>query len=91
MTPSELKTSVASAGHSPFFFSRDTMAFFGDTMRNYGVRAKPVTIVTCRGESIKAWELFRKRPVRNGLQDPAYFCAETFRRVFGANLLVSSL
>lgn len=43
MNAYELKAHV-SAGKDRFFFERDTMRFFGDTMRNYGVRSKPVEV-----------------------------------------------
>lgn len=71
---SDLKLAVENAGHSPHFFTRKTMAFFGDTMRNYGVRK-----VQVNGESL--YELFRRKPVKHGLRDSAYFNAETFERV----------
>lgn len=80
MTPSELKYHVESAGHSPHFFTRRSMAFFGDTMRNYGVR--PAVVDTYTQKGVKAWELYRRRPVRHNLQSSAYFEAETFKRIF---------
>lgn len=36
MTPSELKANVEIRGS--YFFTRKSMKFFGDTMKNYGVR-----------------------------------------------------
>ena len=83
-TASDLKHYVNKADHEPFFFDRGTMRFFGDTMRNYGIR-QPCEIETHGGERIRAFELFRRRSVRHGLKDSAFFCAETFRRVFPAN------
>jgi hypothetical protein len=71
MTPSELKYQHETAHPDTHFFDRKTMKFFGDTMKNYGV-------VPC-GE---CWELYRKRPVKNGLKDSAYFDKRDFRRVF---------
>lgn len=79
-TASDLKFHVEQAGESPHFFSRDSMKFFGDTMRNYGVRG-PFTIPTYSG-NVSVYELFRRRPVKHGLHESAYFCAETFKRVF---------
>lgn len=79
MTPSELKAYVEDAGHDPFFFTRETMKFFGDTMRNYGVRG-PVKVETYSGEYM-CWELYRRRPVKHGLFSSAYFDTETYRRV----------
>ena len=70
MTVTELKQHVEQGSNS-YFFSRDTMRFFGDTMRNYGVRS---------GAGV--WELFRRQPVKHGLQDSAYFNKYTFDRVF---------
>ncbi len=70
MTPAELKYLTRDA--EPYFFTHNTMRFFGDTMRNYGVRSA--------GDN---WELYRKRPVKHGLIKSAYFNKETFERVFG--------
>lgn len=83
-TASDLKHYVQNAGHESFFFDRGNMRFFGDTMRNYGVR-QARTITTNTGETAKAYELFRRRPVRHGLRESAWFCASSFRRVFPAN------
>ena len=43
MTASELKYQVEVSGNEPHYFTRSTMKFFGDTMRNYGVRSGEVT------------------------------------------------
>lgn len=72
MTPSDLKYLTQET--NPFFFTRSTMKFFSDTMKNYGVRSK--------GEY---WELYRKRPVKHGLKSSAFFCKETFERIFNVN------
>ena len=80
MTASELKYEVERHGKEPHFFARPTMKFFGDTMRNYGVRK--VSFVTNMDEEVEAWELYRRRPVKHGLKASAYFHAETFTRVF---------
>ena len=69
MTPAELK--YLTEDTEPHFFTHKTMRFFGDTMRNYGVRSA--------GDY---WELYRKRPVKHGLDSSAYFDKETFNRVF---------
>jgi hypothetical protein len=82
-TASDLKFAVETAGHEPHFFTRDTMKFFGDRMSNYGVR-QPRQILTPSGDSVPAYELTRRRPVKHGLQESAYFHAETFKRVFPA-------
>lgn len=80
MTPSELAHRVSAAGYEPYFFSRDTMRFFGDTMRNYGCRQAKVT--DQHGTIREVWELYRKHPVKHGVQSPAYFDRGTLQRVF---------
>ena len=70
MTAAELKSHVEQ-GRDRFFFTRETMRFFGDTMSNYGVRDESDT-----------WELYRKHPVKHGLCNSSYFDKETFQRVF---------
>lgn len=84
MTPSELKARVEAAGHSPHFFTRQSMRFFGDTMRNYGVRG-PQTVTQYDGTKRTVYELYRRRPVKHGLRSSAYFDAETFARVQGVS------
>lgn len=79
-TPSDLKYAVENSGQEPHFFTRDSMKFFGDTMRNYGIK-KPTEIQTLSGP-VLAFELYRRKPVKHGLDSSAYFCASTFRRVF---------
>ena len=80
-TASDLKAAVESAGHETYFFTRDTMKFFGDTMANYGIR-QPRTVITTTGESVPAYELTRRKPVRHGVKSSTFFHAETFARVF---------
>jgi hypothetical protein len=81
MSPSDLKFHVDQTGSK--FFTPDSMKFFGDKMSNYGVSAKPVTVTTST-RTVECWELYRKRPVKHGLQKPAYFSVETFERVLPA-------
>ena len=71
MTPSELKQNVETKSADSHFFTRSNMKFFGDTMVNYGCRSNGGT-----------WELWRKKPVKNGLQHSAFFDKKTFDRVF---------
>lgn len=80
MTPSELKYHVEISGVDRYFFTRDTMKFYGDTMANYGVRE--ATIQTHSRSVVRVWELYRKRPVKLGLKDSAYFTQDTYERVF---------
>ena len=85
MTPSQLKAAVMAAGREPFFFTRSTLKFFGDTMRNYGVRSVTIQAYSPMSEdgaTLEVWELYRKAPVKHGLKDSAYFCKTTFGRVF---------
>lgn len=77
---SDLKYAVEQAGNSPYFFSRQSMRFFGDSMSNYGFR-KAREIQTYSGP-VLAYELTRKRPVKNGLDSSAFFDAVSFERVF---------
>lgn len=81
MTASELKDLTIEA--SPHYFTRSTMKFFGDTMANYGVCKTVVNTATRK--NIPVWELRRKHPVKHGLQNSAYFCRKTFKRIFPLN------
>ena len=67
MTPSELKAEYYKHNPDGHYFDRKTMKFFGDTMKNYGVKS--------HGEY---WELYRKRPVKYGLKLTHYFHKATF-------------
>ena len=78
MTPSQLKSHVNATGSH--FFDSDSMRHMGDSMRNYGCRA--VEIIDHHGATVPARELYRRRPVKDGVQSSAYFHRETFRRVF---------
>ena len=79
MTSSELKQLVENAGRESFFFARSTMKFFGDTMRNYGARE---TTIRTRSGKVPVYELYRRRPVKHGLFDSAYFNRSTLEREF---------
>lgn len=88
MTPSELRVHIEETGQDSFFFDRKSMKFFGDTMRNYGVRRTTVTsnfdaqgTYHAEGTERDVWELYRKRPVKGGNQKSAFFDAVTFKRV----------
>ena len=70
MTPSELKYQLSLTAHAPYFFTRKTMAFFGDTMQNFGCRSA--------GDN---WELYRKNPVKHGLKSSHFFNKITFKSV----------
>lgn len=80
MTPSGLKYLIEQSGNERYFFTRNTMRFFGDTMRNYGVRS--AVVETLDSKSVDVWELYRRRPVKHGLQSSAYFDKVTLNQVF---------
>ena len=80
MTASELKYNVEKSGEEPYFFTRKTMKFFGDTMRNYGCRENVIDTYT--ENSLPVYELCRREPVKHGLKDSAYFRKDTFARCF---------
>lgn len=77
MTPSELKYKTQET--NPYFFTRKTMKFFGDTMKNYGVRSS--VVFDREGTRRNVWELYRKNHVRNGLDSSAYFDKVTFELI----------
>lgn len=79
-TASDLKYAVEQSGNEPYFFTHSTMKFFGDTMRNYGIR-QAREIETLSGP-VLAYELVRKSPVKHGLQSSAFFDTVSFKRVF---------
>lgn len=81
-TASDLKYAVEQAGHEQYFFTRSTMKFFGDTMKNYGVRK--TWVKTYDSDKVEVYELYRRKPVKHGLNNSAYFHRETFNRVFEA-------
>ena len=84
MTPSQLKYKVNEFNPDSYYFNRESMKFFGDTMRNYGVRSTNVKVIS-QGHGViitDCWELYRKRQVKNGLQRSVYFDKITFKRVF---------
>ena len=75
MTPSDLKYLHERKCPESSFFSRDSMRFFGDTMRNYGVYS--ATLAYADGsDPIDGFVLYRKTPVNNGLQSDHCFTCE---------------
>ena len=83
MTPSQLKAKHLELNPESLYFTRDSMRFFGDTMSNYRVPAKPVIVETILGERFTCYELQRKRAVNGGLKTSAYFDINTFKRILG--------
>lgn len=81
ITPAELRYQVTKTGSH--FFERSSMKFFGDTMRNYGVRGGR-HVTTATGQAVFCWELYRRHPVKHGLSSSAYFDVLTFERIHPA-------
>lgn len=89
MDASELKYQVESRDGETHFFDRKTMRFFGDSMRNFGVRSAVVRTnydrdgkwTSSEGVEVEVWELYRKAPVKGGLRTSTYFDKTTFKRV----------
>lgn len=73
---SDLKFAHESENPDSYFFDRKSMRFFGDTMGNYACSSKTVMI-----NGVECYELRRKKPVKHGLIDSAFFDAKTFERV----------
>jgi len=74
MTPLELKYQTRHT--APYHFTRSNMHFFGDTIKNYGVRNSTM-------DGIEVWELYRKNPVKYDLQNSIYFRKDNFKGIDG--------
>lgn len=83
MRPSELKREVKERGEDSHFFTRESMKFWGDTMANYRVRS---ATVDTRDGPIECWELYRRRPVKHGVDGSAFFAKDSLRQVFSEEL-----
>lgn len=79
-TASDLKIELERLNPDSKFFARENMKFFGDTMRNFGIR-QPRKIVDIMGDERMAYELYRKQPVKHGLSESHFFDAETLSQV----------
>lgn len=73
MNKSELRQNVINTGSH--FFDYKTMKFFGDTMKNYGLRSAKI-------DNVDVWELYRIHKVKHGLQKSAYFRQDNFKQVY---------
>ena len=86
ITVTQLRWGVEDAEHAPHFFSKTAMRFFGDTLRNYGVCSTRIVTnfdadhnyAEGAGVEMDVWELYRKKPVKFGLQKSRYFDKVTF-------------
>lgn len=66
-SPSEIRAAHEAMHPTGHFFSRGAMKFFGDTMRNFGAfRADNGAVI-----------LYRRHPVKHGLQGRWIFCERT--------------
>jgi hypothetical protein len=75
MSPTELKQNYLTHNPDGLFFCKENMKFAGDTMQNYGVRHAGIN------NGVECWELYRKRPVKHGVQTSAYFDKQTFEKL----------
>ena len=87
MTVSELKRETEKRPNlSQDYFTRKSMQFFGDSIRNYGVRSNTIKSGYSQEggtqTDIDVWELYRRKPVKYGLRSSAYFRKENFEQVF---------
>ena len=85
MTAYELKKFYQDNNEEGFFFCSKTMRYFGDTMRNFGVKdGGKIKVMTDAGmEEAEVWDLIRKRPVHGGLYGHcAYFRKDNGQEVF---------
>ena len=83
-TASELKRAILDADPDTHFFDRKTMAFFGDSMRNFGTRK---TTIETRSGDVEVFELYRKHAVKHGLKSSHYFNASSFLPEYPINHL----
>lgn len=70
-TQYDLKRAVQARGTVSYFFDRNTMAFFGDTMRNYKLV-----------DHAQYYELERRRSVKCGLRDSCFFDKDTLQVIY---------
>ena len=72
-TASDLKYLYEQSNPDGHFFDRKTMKFFGDRMKNYGVRKVRLQSENRPDEVFDGYELYRRKPVKDGLQTSAFF------------------
>jgi hypothetical protein len=85
MTATKLKSGYRRNNPEGHFFDRETMRFFGDTVRNFGVHGGVMLSVLAENgiECVPVWSLYRKRPVKGGMYGHcAYFRKDSFEVVF---------
>ncbi len=72
MNASEIKFRHEQNHKDSYFFCRDTMKVFGDTMANFGCFDAGI-IQNSMGEKIDCWCIYRKRKVKGGQSGRFYF------------------
>jgi len=85
MTASQLKYLYYKHNPNGHCFDRKTMSFFGDTMKNFGVRDAGMVAIDCMNDTkeVDSVILHRKRPVKCGLHgDMAIFRKDTGQIIF---------
>jgi hypothetical protein len=81
MTIHELKSKVDATGS--FFFTHNTMKFWGDTMRNFACSAAPTEIVDNLGAKRQVYVVWRKKTNNKTAGLGSYcFDANTFARAY---------
>lgn len=84
-TKSTLRTNVMATGSH--FFDRSSMAFFGDSMANFGLRKAIVVVSEEYSNGLilsgqrEVWELYRKHAVKYKHQSSHYFDMATYKQV----------
>lgn len=82
MTPSDLKwlheNYCQQIGSPCHYFTRKSMSFFGDTMKNYGVR-KGLCRKLDDPTPEPCYVLYRKKTVRHGMRSSAFFDLDGMR------------
>jgi hypothetical protein len=76
MSPSQLKNLHLLHFPTSTIFNRANLRFTGDSMSNYAVRNYAI------GSGVECWELYRKKPVKNGQTASKYFDKTTYKQLF---------
>jgi hypothetical protein len=88
MTPSDLKRHHETNNPDSYFFSRETMRFFGDTMSNYATSSRIYYMRGYDGSLTPCYRLTRKKPTRKGAPITSWFFAVNgFTRLHGEHAL----
>jgi hypothetical protein len=85
MTVYELKQFYLENNPDGLFFCHSNMQFFGDTLKNFGVRdGGRVRVFTGEIGEVEVWDLYRRRPVKCGVYGHcAYFRKDNGAVLFG--------